>query len=501
MLTKSLWRDEAWVAVSLRAPVWDVVKLTSSTPVLFTAALRVVPHSSPAQLRALPLAFAAITVVPAWLLGREVDPGSRVSGRLFAIGVAFAPTLVLRQDLKQYTAEAFDSLIILWMVAALERRWSRRRLVALGVVLGLSTFLSNPTFFLAPGVFLCLGITQVFRRDFRRLRDVAGVGLASLLVCLLEFLTISRRGDTPSLRAYWDNFYIPTDRGVVAAARFVKARSIVELHAVGLGPSILVLFLLVVGLWSLARGGFPALALVIPTITIEQVALAGTHTYPLWDIRTSTWFTLILFVLAINGTIALARLLLRSRPTATRVTKLHVANTVDRWPLMVFRWLAVAVLCGAVAVPYFHAVRFSAAWSNPDEDAEAQVQAILAGWHPGDVVVANVDAGFGLGVYWPTRPLFLTDHEHLITFRIGFPAADRVVVAVTQTAPAEVAAVQTAVAMATAAHGRVWVMFSHWHASEKATMLASLRSNGTLTIPAGQTGEQVVQLLTLRKPG
>src|SRR5580698_6246833 len=65
MLTRPLWRDENWVAVTLRAPISQVVRLTSSTPVLFTLLLRVTPHESPQGLRILPLVFTAAAVVPA----------------------------------------------------------------------------------------------------------------------------------------------------------------------------------------------------------------------------------------------------------------------------------------------------------------------------------------------------------------------------------------------------------------------------------------------------
>ena len=76
MLTQPLWVDENWVAVSLRAPVNQVLRLTASTPVLFTLLLRVVPHGSPQGLRLLALAFTVAAVVPAWFLGRGSTGGT-----------------------------------------------------------------------------------------------------------------------------------------------------------------------------------------------------------------------------------------------------------------------------------------------------------------------------------------------------------------------------------------------------------------------------------------
>jgi hypothetical protein len=398
--------------------------------------------------------------------------------------------MLIRHDLKQYTAEACDALVILWVLARLERQWSQRRLVTLGVVMALSTLISNAAMFLGLVVILALAATLLARRDGHRLRELAAVGAATLAFDLLIFLTIVRPADTPSLRAYWTAFYIPTDQGFGTLVHFVHFRAGAELQGVGMGPSLVVFALVLAGLVTLVRVGLPAVALVVPLTAVEQVAVAGLHLYPLWDPRTSTWSTVVFTVVAMVGVAGIVRL-----------TVLVVRKAPGRYrPLLgAAGVVAVAALLVALAVPMVTADRVAVDTTTPLEDVPGQIAAIQAGQHPGDVVVANVDAGFGLGVYWPAQPELVAADARLNTFRVTYPPADRVVVAVTISTAAEVEAVQTAVRMAAATpSGRVWVVLSHWHVPERATMVATLLRYGTLTTPAGQHGTERVQLLTLR---
>jgi len=498
MLTQPLWRDENWVAVTLRAPLDRIFSLTSTTPILFTALLRVTPHWSPSSLRLLPLAFTVAAVPLAWYLGREIDRNGWLTRTVIAAGVAFAPAMLIRHDLKQYTAEAFDAMIVLWLVAQLEAQWSRRQLVVLGVVLGASTLLSNAAIFLGPAVLASLALVLCIRRDVRRLVELAVVGAPSIVFNFVVFVTVDERADTPSLRAYWANLYVPTSHGVASALHFIYVRAVLELQGVGLGPSLVVLALVLAGMVTLARTGFPTLALVVPATAVEQIAAASVQRYPLWDPRISTWYTVMLTVLALIGLTGIARFACSFLASfdSFRSSERHAGVFLG-----LAAALAVPLLIGWLAGPYVHAARVAIDTTTPLEDVQGQARTILAERRPGDVIVANVDAGFGLGVYWPAQPEFVFRDARLDTFRIAYPPADRVVVAVTISIAAEVQAVRTAVAMAAATpDGRVWVVLSHWHAHERATMLATLRNYGTLTTPAGQHGLQAVELLTLQRP-
>jgi hypothetical protein len=492
MLTQPLWRDEDWVAVTLRVPFDRILSLTSTTPVAFTALLRVTPHWSPSSLRLLPLAFTVAAVVPAWYLGREIDRYGWLTRVVLAAGVAFAPAMLVRHDLKQYTAEAFDALIVVWLLARLEAEWSRRRLVVLAAALAASTLLSNGAMFLGPAVLACLALVLAVRRDVRRLGELARVGLATLAFDLIVFFAVDRQADTPSLRAYWTAFYIPTSDGIANALHFIHFRAGAELQSVGLGPSLVVVALVVAGMVTLVRTGFPALALVVPATAVEQLVAAGAHRYPLWDPRTSTWFSVLVTVMALIGV---------SGVTRAAWSRLRRPRSTAGFSLGLAGMLAVVLLVAGLAGPYLQAARVAVDTTTPLEDVRGQVQTIEAEQRPGDVVVANTDAGFGLSIYWPAQPLLVSDQARLETFRITYPPADRVVVAATISTVAEINAVRTAVAMAGTSPGaRVWVVMSHWHPVERATMIAALLRYGTLSVPPGQHGRERVLLLTLRRP-
>ncbi|MCW2930204.1 MAG: hypothetical protein JWM19_1166 [Actinomycetia bacterium] len=58
-LRQPYWLDEAWVADSVRAPLSQVPRLASSTPLGWTLLLRLVPFGGPERQRLVPLAFYA----------------------------------------------------------------------------------------------------------------------------------------------------------------------------------------------------------------------------------------------------------------------------------------------------------------------------------------------------------------------------------------------------------------------------------------------------------
>ncbi|HWE57994.1 MAG TPA: hypothetical protein VG435_21010 [Acidimicrobiales bacterium] len=486
MLGQALWRDENWVAVTLRVPIGRLPALTSTTPLLFTALLRLTPHADPSQLRLLPLAFTVAAIWAAYLLGRQLGM-TPITGIGLAAATAFAPALLLRHDLKQYTAEAFVAVLLVWLQARLERDWTRPHLLALCGALAASPLLANGAVFLAPAVVAGIVFSVVVRRRWEHLPEILVGGGAALLIDLFLLIGVDRRGDTASLRAYWDNYYVPTDHGLSVALSFIRSHAHSELSAVGLGPSLAVVVLVLLGLIALARSAAPGLTLVLPICAVEQVAAATLHQYPLWDERTSTWFTLMIFLTAVGGLVGAARAAVRLVAGAGRRAR----------PVGLAMGVGLIATLTALAHPYSRAVDQAVRTRTPLEDVHGQTQTILADYRPGDVVVANTDAGFGLAVYWPAQPSLVTDLARLETFRVTYPPAARVVVAATISTPAELAAVDQAVSMATAGHGRVWIVLSHWHTAERATMMKALADHGRITTPDHQHGLENVMLLTL----
>src|SRR5579862_494595 len=91
MLTKPLWLDENWVAASIRAPLSEIIRVSSSTPLAFTLLLRLLPHQAPSQLRLLPLIFTGATGAVAWVLANEIHPRRWTNRVLACAATAFMP--------------------------------------------------------------------------------------------------------------------------------------------------------------------------------------------------------------------------------------------------------------------------------------------------------------------------------------------------------------------------------------------------------------------------
>ncbi|MDQ1447351.1 MAG: hypothetical protein QOC79_322, partial [Actinomycetota bacterium] len=128
------WADEAWVAVLSKAPLTQWTSLSSSTPIGWLLAVRLAPVGRDG-LRIVPLLFSAGVVVMAYVVARGL-PWRKVSVARFAGAVAgavvlLAPISLMRNDLKQYTADAFFTLVLVALACRVEARPGRRSLTYL----------------------------------------------------------------------------------------------------------------------------------------------------------------------------------------------------------------------------------------------------------------------------------------------------------------------------------------------------------------------------------
>ena len=86
MLSHPYWSDEAWVAVTTRFPLSQLPAVTSSTPIGWSALVRLVTVPGTQTARLLPLAFSAATVVAAYWFARSL--GWRWKAASVAAGLA-----------------------------------------------------------------------------------------------------------------------------------------------------------------------------------------------------------------------------------------------------------------------------------------------------------------------------------------------------------------------------------------------------------------------------
>ncbi len=411
-LSRSFWLDEGWVADSVRAPLGQLRLLTSSTPIGWTLLLRLVPHVGPPErLRLLPMGFAVAAALAGWLLGRQFG---RVQGLLVGLAVAVAPGMLYRRSLKQYTAEVFVALLLLWLGSRVEAQWSPRRVVT-----------------------LCLA-------------------------CVLEglvYATFAAGGNNAGMRAFWAHAFVPLSAGPGRAAGFVVTASRLELARIGFGPPLLAGALVVAGLVVLWRSGRPVVAGAVVLLAAEQVAAAAARLYPLFDIRTSMFFSVLLTAcaaLAVGSFVAWAW---RRAGTA---------------PL----GIAAAVLAAILVVP---AMRASQQHQMPLSRMRQQVDFVLANRRPGDVVVVGWIGSFMFAYYWPQQLTFApTDLSTAVDFRVTSPDPD---VVLTQRGNSQIAdedalRIATSRAHAPGNTGRIWVVLAEsgdgatpWNAAIRSTGL------------------------------
>jgi hypothetical protein len=398
LFSHPFWLDEGWVADSTRAPLHQLRLLTSSTPIGWTLLLRLVPEVGPPErLRALPLAFGLLSVVVAYLLGRQLG---RVAAVAAGLAAALAPSALRNHSLKQYSADAFVTLLLLWLTARLEAGWSRRRLLELCVACVPAMLVSSITVFVSAAVLGALAVRALLERRWQRLGWVAALGLGVAAVEAAVYLVFAAAGNSPALNRWWAAQMIPLGRGLGPAAGFVAGRSADALGRVGFGPWPVAAALAaggVVALWRLRR---PAVATAACLLAGGLLVAAGAQRYPLLDDRTSSFFTTLLTVLAALGVAAMVAWSARRRATL---------------PL----GLAAAVAAGAALAGTAHA---DAMVPMPPSSLRQQVAFVLAHRLPGDAVVVGPAASFAFAYYWPERPAFTaTAGATAVLFQVEYP--------------------------------------------------------------------------------
>jgi len=192
------------VAISTKLPLRQIAHVSASTPVGWSLMLRLVLIGGDERLRIVPLVFSALTVITAYAYARSLPWPRLWLGRLAAVlaGVAalLVPSALVRDDLKQYTADAFVTLVILWLVSRLEAGWTRRRLVNLGVVVVAGFLFSAVSAFVGAAAFGSVVLVALVGRRWRRLAESAVAGTATGVLLLLIFVVLYRPGIPAGLK-------------------------------------------------------------------------------------------------------------------------------------------------------------------------------------------------------------------------------------------------------------------------------------------------------------
>ena len=485
VLDQPFWLDESWVAVSTRFPLADVPGRTSTTPVGFTLLLRAVTFGGEQRYRLLPLAFSGGSVIAAYCLARLLDWRDRryaVLAGLLAGGAALlVPAALYRNDLKQYTAEAFVALAVLALTARAEREWSRKGLVCLAAAVIAAKLISHTAVFVGAAVFISLTVVAVTERRWRAALEAAGAGAAAGLGMFFIYLTFDRPAATADLENWWAvqsvflgaGGFPPTDRGIDGVVDYISDFYPRIAEYSGLGGVWLTAGFVLAGLVTLVRGHRRAVALAIPVLLAELLVAGIAGKYPLLELRTSHFAIVTVAVVAALGVAGLAQLVGQVSTVAA---------------------LAVVALAAGLYLynsePYLRARTDSIRGT----DVPGQTRAIAAHSAPGDAVVVAPAASFGFGYYWKRdRPAFTDNPTVHQRWTVAYPTASRIVVARDTTAVAIRTAVRQARRLAAPDHP-IWIVRNFPTPEEES---AWTRAAGNDTVTSVATG--TTPLLLMRR--
>lgn len=379
VLSRPYWLDEAWVAVLTRIPLSHLGRLSSSTPIGFVTLLRLVPGSGPQRARLVVLAFSAATAATAYVLVRGCRWASKAPGRVAATAAALvvmlAPLSLERNDLKQYTCDAFCALVVLAVAVRVDRPGERVPVWWLSVAVLVVLPFSSTSAFVSVAAFAGVLGSALTTRSRRRITEVLVTGAATGIALAAFFVAVIVPNTNAKLRDYWDRYYLNGSPMHILHASWARLSALDA--ALGMRAIVFVV-LFVAGLVVLVAVKARAAAIAAVVLWIEMVLAARLRRYPFLDQRTSHFLLVSSLVVCAIGAAGLA--------------------------LAAYRWNR--VVGGVVAV--FLAVSFTQGFhahvrtlNIPHEDARAQTAYVAAHHGANDVILVNQSGAFAFSYYWP----------------------------------------------------------------------------------------------------
>jgi phage shock protein PspC (stress-responsive transcriptional regulator) len=445
VLSAPYWVDESWVAVTSSYPLSQLPATTSSTPIGWSLLLRVFSWFGDQTGRLLPLGFAALAVMCAYWLIRGLGWRHRdtaiVAGVLGGTATLIDPAMLARDDLKQYTADACLALLIIALLAALEREWTRRGLLALSTSVWAGMLLSHTSAFVGAAAFGSLVLVQAVRRQWSRVIIATATGAGTAVAMGAVYLLFDARGVSKGLTSYWTHYYLPVDRGWPAMWKFLQGRLHGTYQLLGLGPGWMAFGLFVLGAVAMVLLGRPATAATVVLLWPEMLLVSALKKYPFLDPRTSTFLFVVTAVVAAAGAALIVSV---------------IRHQIDP---------PAAVTMAAIAMASYLGQNSPGLRSHPIPNENARSQSRYLDRHAGpeDVILVNLSASWAFAYYWPHgRPGRRASTSVLQGYTAYFPDQPRIVVADGR----DIAGVRTSFELAraqTQGHpgSRIWLVRMH----------------------------------------
>lgn len=432
IISKTYWCDELWVAIAARVDLSQFLLVNSSSPPLWALLVRSVNAAFGEQYgRLVALAFAILATTVAFYLGKQnakVHP--LLTGSLTALAVCWSPFLLERTDMKQYTADAFITLLVALLAMRFFRSKSWADLVWLTVVSFFSLGFSTGSIFVVASVWL-VGI--FLTRGYWRLYLPAMV--TSVIGVSATYLLFFRAARNEEIVNYWNDFYPSLAR----LPRYVlkNIENLIGEPVDGSATPYVIWFSVafaIAVLFALVKRDFVFLAIV--GVSIFATLAAGVlRFYPLLDLRTSTYIVVLLIAFTCTYLVqALFAILAK-----LRFAKLAAVITV------------LAVLSPTVA--YASGSFYSPVRTQQSREA---IAIMLGQLKPNDIVITNSVGAIALAYYSDRFDFNLEpDDTTTIRFKITFEPKTRIKVVSPGIDLADVQGLELK------SDSKVWLFFTH----------------------------------------
>jgi hypothetical protein len=285
---RSLWLDEAYLAVNLRFRDWGGLLQTlehdQAAPIGFLMVSKAMGTLFEWNERALRLLPLLAGVASLFLLHAIAKRTLRAASRPVAVALlALSPMpLYYASELKPYSVDLFAALLFLWLGLPLLREAPRGTNWWMLVTAGaLAPWFSFPAVFVLAGIGIVAMVAAWKRGDragFARIAVASGLWAASFGVQYLVALRDVRGNEF--LREYWSEFFVPSGEGAGAMAAW-GGRTASDAFAGATGNTMALLAALpfATGCVALWRRCPWTLALILAPAAVA-VGAAALHLYP-----------------------------------------------------------------------------------------------------------------------------------------------------------------------------------------------------------------------------
>jgi len=379
LINRPYWLDEAWVAALTRLPLGRALALSSSTPTGWLALVWLVPGPVSQRERLITLAFSMLSAGAAYVFARGLTWNGRRTARVAAATVAIVvscvPIALARNDLKQYTGDAFFALALLAITRFVDGDSNARAVVWLGAAALVAVPFSTTSAFVSVACFTGLLAIAVVARRRDRVVATLIVGAVVALGFVVVFAATVLPHVTKSVTNYWSDYYLTGGPVHMLDQSWTRLDELSRFLAM---PAWVFIALFVVGIVALVRLHATAVAIAVPLLWIEMFIAARFDKYPLLDRRTFH------FVLI----------------PSVAVIAIGVAWVVVKLARMVpVAGMLLALLAGALFVhgipPFWHTL------GVPHEDVRTQTAYVAHNMGAKDIAVVNAGGAFGFAYYWP----------------------------------------------------------------------------------------------------